>query len=104
MKNILKFLVTGAAVMFMASCEGYLTTQHYDILPDDFMFKSEANVQSGLNGIYDTFYTDQKSGLGDDGTWGFKPQIFIARLQVGTLNGSVMQYSQTRVHLKLHGE
>lgn len=64
--------------MFMASCEGYLTTQHYDILPDDFMFKSEANVQSGLNGIYDTFYTDQKSGLGDDGTWGFKPQIFIA--------------------------
>lgn len=78
MKNILKFLVTGAAVMFMASCEGYLTTQHYDILPDDFMFKSEANVQSGLNGIYDTFYTDQKSGLGDDGTWGFKPQIFIA--------------------------
>ena len=78
MKNILKFLVTGAAVMFMASCEEYLTTQHYDILPDDFMFKSEANVQSGLNGIYDTFYTDQKSGLGDDGTWGFKPQIFIA--------------------------
>lgn len=78
MKNILKFLVTGAAVMFMASCEGYLTPQHYDILPDDFMFKSEANVQSGLNGIYDTFYTDQKSGLGDDGTWGFKPQIFIA--------------------------
>ena len=64
--------------MFMASCEGYLTTQHYDILPDAFMFKSEANVQSGLNGIYDTFYTDQKSGLGDDGTWGFKPQIFIA--------------------------
>lgn len=64
--------------MFMASCEEYLTTQHYDILPDDFMFKSEANVQSGLNGIYDTFYTDQKSGLGDDGTWGFKPQIFIA--------------------------
>ena len=64
--------------MFMASCEGYLTTQHYDILPDDFMFKSEANVESGLNGIYDTFYTDQKSGLGDDGTWGFKPQIFIA--------------------------
>ena len=64
--------------MFMASCEEYLTTQHYDILPDDFMFKSEANVESGLNGIYDTFYTDQKSGLGDDGTWGFKPQIFIA--------------------------
>ena len=78
MKNILKFLVTGAAVMFMASCEEYLTTQHYDILPDDFMFKSEANVQSGLNGIYDTFYTDQKSGLGDDNTWGFKPQVFIA--------------------------
>lgn len=64
--------------MFMASCEEYLTTQHYDILPDDFMFKSEANVQSGLNGIYDTFYTDQKSGLGDDNTWGFKPQVFIA--------------------------
>ncbi|MBQ3245213.1 MAG: RagB/SusD family nutrient uptake outer membrane protein [Bacteroidales bacterium] len=77
MKNILKFLVTGAAVLFMASCEEYLTIQHYDILPDDFMFQNEDNVQRGLNGIYDTFYTTQGAG-DDDPTWGFKPQIFIA--------------------------
>ncbi len=77
MKNIFKILLTGAAVMFMASCEDFLTVQHYDILPDDFMFQTEENVQSGLNGIYDTFYTTQGAG-DDDPTWGFKPQIFIA--------------------------
>lgn len=63
--------------MFMASCEDYLKIQHYDILPDDFMFQNEDNVQRGLNGIYDTFYTTQGAG-DDDPTWGFKPQIFIA--------------------------
>lgn len=78
MKNIFKVLLTGAAIMFMASCEDYLTVQHYDILPDDFMFKNEENVLSGLNGIYDTFYTKQANPADDDNTWGFKPQVFIA--------------------------
>ena len=40
-------------------------------------FKTEENVLSGLNGLYDTFYTDQH-GSGDDETWGFKPQVFAA--------------------------
>ena len=30
-----------------------------------------------MNGLYDTFYTDQH-GSGDDETWGFKPQVFAA--------------------------
>lgn len=78
MKNIFRILLTGAAVMFMASCEDFLTIQHYDILPEDFMFQTEENVQAGLNGIYDTFYTKQANPADDDNTWGFKPQVFIA--------------------------
>ncbi len=60
------------------SCEDYLVVDHYDILPADYMFKTEKNIVSGLNGIYDTFYTDQQSNGDDDMNWGFKPQVFAA--------------------------
>ncbi|CAK7015256.1 RagB/SusD family nutrient uptake outer membrane protein [Bacteroides rodentium] len=62
-----------------SSCDDYLEVDHYDILPEDFMYQNEANIKSGLYGIYDTFYTYQGSdNSGDDTTWGFKPNVFIA--------------------------
>lgn len=62
-----------------SSCDDYLEVDHYDILPEDFMYRNEANIKSGLYGIYDTFYTYQGSdNSGDDTTWGFKPNVFIA--------------------------
>ena len=96
MKNLYKLLIGVLALSTVTSCDDYLEVDHYDILPADFMFKTEENVLSGLNGLYDTFYTDQH-GSGDDETWGFKPQVFAAnilrwtvRLPVGMRNGSVM--------------
>lgn len=62
-----------------SSCDDYLEVDHYDILPEDFMCQNETNIKSGLYGIYDTFYTYQGSdNSGDDTTWGFKPNVFIA--------------------------
>ena len=62
-----------------SSCDDYLEVDHYDILPEDFMYQNETNIKSGLYGIYDTFYTYQGSdNSGDDTTWGFKPNVFIA--------------------------
>lgn len=62
-----------------SSCDDYLEVVHYDILPEDFMYQNETNIKSGLYGIYDTFYTYQGSdNSGDDTTWGFKPNVFIA--------------------------
>lgn len=62
-----------------SSCDDYLEVDHYDILPEDFMYQNETNIKSGLYGIYDTFYTYQGSDNSeDDTTWGFKPNVFIA--------------------------
>lgn len=62
-----------------SSCDDYLEVDHYDFLPEDFMYQNETNIKSGLYGIYDTFYTYQGSdNSGDDTTWGFKPNVFIA--------------------------
>ena len=68
MKNLYKLLIGVLALSTVTSCDDYLEVDHYDILPADFMFKTEENVLSGLNGLYDTFYTDQH-GSGDDETW-----------------------------------
>lgn len=109
MKNLYKLLIGVLALSTVTSCDDYLEVDHYDILPADFMFKTEENVLSGLNGLYDTFYTDQH-GSGDDETWGFKPQVFAAnhlrwtvRLPVGMRNGSVMPGNPIRVPWRLHG-
>lgn len=77
MRNIYKLLIGVLISTIITSCDDYLTVDHYDILPGDFMFINEKNILSGLNGLYDTFYTDQH-GIGDDVTWGFKPQVFAA--------------------------
>lgn len=58
MKNLYKLLIGVLALSTVTSCDDYLEVDHYDILPADFMFKTEENVLSGLNGLYDTFYTD----------------------------------------------
>lgn len=79
MKRYLYSLLAASMLMGTAtSCSDFLEVEHYDILPEDYIIQSESNLLAGLNGLYDTFYTDQESGEGDDGTWGFKPQIFAA--------------------------
>lgn len=79
MKRYLYSLLAASMLMGTAtSCSDFLEVEHYDILPEDYIIQNESNLLAGLNGLYDTFYTDQASGQGDDGTWGFKPQIFVA--------------------------
>ena len=79
-KSCYPILLLGALTLgTTSSCDDYLEVDHYDILPEDFMYRNEANIKSGLYGIYDTFYTYQGSdNSGDDTTWGFKPNVFIA--------------------------
>ena len=55
MKNLYKLLIGVLALSTVTSCDDYLEVDHYDILPADFMFKTEENVLSGLNGLDDTF-------------------------------------------------
>lgn len=50
MKNLYKLLIGVLALSTVTSCDDYLEVDHYDILPADFMFKTEENVLSGLNG------------------------------------------------------
>jgi hypothetical protein len=76
-KNIFNLIASVSLLLAMSCGEDYLKIDHYDILPATFMFENEANINAGLNGIYDTFYPD-KEGSGDAGVWGFKPQMFIA--------------------------
>ena len=79
MKKYLYSLLAASLLMGTAtSCGDFLEVEHYDILPEDYIIQSEENVLSGLNGLYDTFYTDATSTAGDDATWGLKPQIFAA--------------------------
>ena len=79
MKKYIYLLLTGAFTLgTTTSCDDYLEVDQYEILSPDYMFKTEANILTGLNGIYDTFYTDQETGLGDDQVWGFKPHVFAA--------------------------
>lgn len=33
-----------------SSCDDYLEVDHYDILPEDFMYQNETNIKSGLYG------------------------------------------------------
>ena len=76
MKNLYKLLIGVLALSTVTSCDDYLEVDHYDILPADFMFKTEENVLSGLNGLYDTFYTDQH-GSGDDETWRRRMPLYL---------------------------
>ena len=79
MKKYIYLLLAGAFTLgATTSCDDFLEVDQYEILPSDYMFKTEANVITGLNGIYDTFYTDQETKLGDDQVWGFKPHVFAA--------------------------
>lgn len=56
-KSFYHILLLGALTLgTTSSCDDYLEVDHYDILPEDFMYRNEANIKSGLYGIYDTFY------------------------------------------------
>ena len=55
-KSFYHILLLGALTLgITSSCDDYLEVDHYDILPDDFMYQNVANIKSGLYGIYDTF-------------------------------------------------
>lgn len=109
MKNLYKLLIGVLALSTVTSCDDYLEVDHYDILPADFMFKTEENVLSGLNGLYDTFYTDSTVPVmtkhGDSSLRYLLPTIlrWTVRLPVGMRNGSVMPGNPIRVPWRLHG-
>lgn len=79
MKTINKsFIVAALGMVTMGlttSCDNddFLTVDHYDILPADQMFKTQADATSGLNGVYDCLFAD---GTYAD-SWNYKPQLFF---------------------------
>ena len=51
MKKIIISLLSGTLLLATTGCSDYLDVDHYDILPGDYMFQSEDNVQGGLIGL-----------------------------------------------------
>ena len=48
-KSFYHILLLGALTLgTTSSCDDYLEVDHYDILPEDFMYRNEANIKSGL--------------------------------------------------------
>lgn len=69
------------ACMSVVSCENYFDIDYYDILPGNSMFVSEASIEQGLVGVYDTFYPDFSWQTGQMLiSWGFKPQYMVSNL------------------------
>ena len=100
-KSFYHILLLGALTLgTTSSCDDYLEVDHYDILPEDFMYRNEANIKSGLYGIYDTFYTYQAVIIvamirhGDLSPMYLLPDTvrWIARRPAGMPNGNVMRY------------
>ena len=60
--------------MGLTSCnnDNFLDTTLYNAIPKDFMYSSDANATTGLNGIYDQVFPNDDY----DGDWGFKPNLF----------------------------
>lgn len=84
MKKIYNYICAGLVGVFtlgFVACnnEDYLDVDHYSILPGNYMFQSQKNIEAGLVGIYDTFYPTKSNTDGDDASmWGFKPQFMLA--------------------------
>lgn len=84
MKKIYNYIcmgLVGVASFSLVACnnDNYLDVDHYNILPENYMFLSETNAESGLIGIYDTFYPTKSNTDDDDASmWGFKPQFMLA--------------------------
>ena len=82
-KSFYHILLLGALTLgTTSSCDDYLEVDHYDILPEDFMYRNEANIKSGLYGIGDL---SPMYLLPDTVRW-------IARRPAGMPNGNVMRY------------
>lgn len=74
-----RYLIYGTVVcsmlaMGLTSCnnDNFLDTTLYNAIPKDFMYSSDANATTGLNGIYDQVFPNDDY----DGDWGFKPNLF----------------------------
>ncbi len=84
MNTLYKFIyVTFIATLALgiSSCENedFLKVEQYTYLSYDYMFKSVDNAESGLIGLYDTFYPTKDNADDDDASlWGFKPQFMLA--------------------------
>jgi hypothetical protein len=84
MKKIYNYICAGligsSALNFVAcNNEAFLDVDHYNILSEDYMFESEKNMETGLIGLYDTFYPTKSNVDEDDASmWGFKPQFMLA--------------------------
>lgn len=100
-KSFYHILLLGALTLgTTSSCDDYLEVDHYDILPEDFMYRNEANIKSGLYGIYDTFIPIKAVIIvamirhGDSSPMYLLPDTvrWIARRPAGMPNGNVMRY------------
>lgn len=81
MKKIIISVLSGIALMLTTSCKDYLVVDHYDILPGDYMFQNETNVNAGLIGLYDTFYPQKEDTEEYDGSgWGFNSVMKLGSL------------------------
>lgn len=63
----------GSLTFSACNSNDFLDVTHYDILPADQMFKTQADAISGLNGVYDCLFADQTYAA----DWNFKPQLFF---------------------------
>ena len=66
-KLIISVFLGIALLMLVPSCDSFLEIDYYTILPPDHIFTSEANIQAGLIGCYDSFYpTRSTTGIPND--------------------------------------
>ena len=100
MKNLYKLLIGVLALSTVTSCDDYLEVDHYDILPADFMFKTDFMIP-----FIRTSTVPVMTKHGDSSLRYLLPTIlrWTVRLPVGMRNGSVMPGNPIRVPWRLHG-
>lgn len=105
-KNTALLLLSGAALLFTGCKEDFLDVDHYSVLPGNYMFRSEDNVNAGLIGCYDPFYPDKKNsqGIGDCFMWGFKPNFEVANFFTLDVNNGVGNGNFFELYNPNHGD
>lgn len=105
-KSFYHILLLGALTLgITSSCDDYLEVDHYDILPDDFMYQNEANIKSGLM-VFTILSIPIRAVTtvamirhGDSSLMYLLPDTarWIARHPAGMPNGNAMRYWPIKV-------
>ena len=76
MNKLHKYIIAIILTICVSSCgEDFLKINHYDILEPAVMFRSEATIVAGLNGVYDLFYPEWEDDSDVQKSWNIKPQL-----------------------------